>query len=249
VPRILKNLLSKLQITCDNAIHGCQVVVRLENLPLHLNDCEFNPKKPIECVHGCGMVVPKDELNSHNCIRELRKVVVEQNSKIESLTVELIKQKSEMSLISNDLRLLKECIRVLRSNNPNVKSLLEHLENDEVVRWATSLPLARVTRWGGMISTPDTVLQAVIKRALIESNCPSHIINELMENAHERHWPPGLCTLETRQLNRRYYESFVCKRIPSKQAVVVMACDNRHVEPHLIVEPGMVMIFAHGVES
>ena len=122
----------------------------------------------------------------------------------------------------------------MRSNNPSVKSLLEHLENDEVVRWTASLPLARVTRWGGMISTPDTVLQAVIRRSLIESNCPSHIINELMENAHERHWPPGLCTLETRQLNRRYYESFVCKRIPNKQAVVVMACDNRHVEPHLI---------------
>ena len=37
-----------------------------------------------------------------------------------------------------------------------------------------------------MISTPDAVLQAVIKRALIESGCPSHIVNDLMENAHER---------------------------------------------------------------
>ena len=67
-----------------------------------------------------------------------------------------------------------------------------------------------------MISTPDAVLQAVIKRALIESNCPSQLITELMENAHERRWPPGLCTLETRQQNRRLYETIICKRIPGK---------------------------------
>ena len=43
-----------------------------------------------------------------------------------------------------------------------------------------------------MISTPDAVLQAVIKRALIDSGCPTHIVTELMENAHERRWPNGL---------------------------------------------------------
>lgn len=67
-----------------------------------------------------------------------------------------------------------------------------------------------------MISTPDAVLQAVIKRALIDSGCPTHIVNELMENAHERRWPTGLSTLETRQLNRRQYENYITKRIPGK---------------------------------
>mgnify|MGYP001796189767 CR=1 FL=1 len=71
-----------------------------------------------------------------------------------------------------------------------------------------------------MISTPDAVLQAVIKRALIDSSCPDHIISELMENAHERRWPPGLSTLETRQLHRRQYENYVTKRIPGKQVNV-----------------------------
>ena len=28
---------------------------------------------------------------------------------------------------------------------------------------------------------------------------------------------------------RRQYEQYVCKRIPGKQAVVVMACDNTHI--------------------
>jgi E3 ubiquitin-protein ligase NRDP1 len=51
---------------------------------------------------------------------------------------------------------------------------------------------------------------------LIDSGSPSHIVNELMENAHERRWPSGLSTLETRQLNRRQYENYVTKRIPGE---------------------------------
>jgi E3 ubiquitin-protein ligase NRDP1 len=84
------------------------------------------------------------------------------------------------------------------------------------VRWCASLSGARVTRWGGMISTPDAVLQAVIKRALMDSACPAHVVSQLMDNAHERQWPPGLSTLETRQLNRRHYENYVTKRIPGE---------------------------------
>ncbi|KAI8428676.1 hypothetical protein MSG28_007398 [Choristoneura fumiferana] len=33
------------------------------------------------------------------------------------------------------------------------------MRREEVSRWAASLARARVTRWGGMISTPDDVLQ------------------------------------------------------------------------------------------
>lgn len=69
-----------------------------------------------------------------------------------------------------------------------------------------------------------------------------------MENAHESRWPPGLLTLETRQINRRLYEKYVCRRVPNKQAVVVMAIDNMHMCDDLILEPGLVMIFAHGIE-
>ena len=104
------------------------------------------------------------------------------------------------------------------------------LKIDEFFSWSCSLQLARVTRWGGMISTPDLVLQGVIKRALLDSGCPENLTDHLMANAHERHWPEGLSTLETRQLNRRHYESYVCRRIVGKQAVVVLSCDNRHMD-------------------
>ncbi|KAJ8320414.1 hypothetical protein KUTeg_002001 [Tegillarca granosa] len=236
VPRILRNLLSRLQLTCDNAAYGCTVI------------CEHNPKKPVHCVNGCGLVVPKDELKDHNCVRELRNLVQQQQHKIAEMTSELAEHKIQINEQKRELQLLKEYMRSMRVSNPRMREIQSEMENTDVVRWVNSLQAARVTRWGGMISTPDAVLQAVIKRALIDSGCPSHIVNELMENAHERQWPTGLSTLETRQLNRRQYENYVTKRIPGKQAVVVMACENQHMPEDLIIDPGLVMIFAHGVE-
>lgn len=47
----------------------------------------------------------------------------------------------------------------MRVSNPTMRALAEQMEREEVVRWAGSLARARVTRWGGMISTPDDVLQ------------------------------------------------------------------------------------------
>ncbi len=69
-----------------------------------------------------------------------------------------------------------------------------------------------------------------------------------MEKAHERNWPPGLQTLEIRQLNRIHYDRMVCRKVPGKQAVVVLACENRELPSYLMEEPGIMIIFAHGVE-
>ena len=49
VPRILKNLLSKLTIKCENDAFGCEGVVRLDQLQSHLSQCEHNPKRPVNC--------------------------------------------------------------------------------------------------------------------------------------------------------------------------------------------------------
>jgi hypothetical protein len=38
-------------------------------------------------------------------------------------------------------------------------------------------------------------------------------------------------------VSRRQYEQYVCKRIPGKQAVVVMACDNTHIRQGLNISP------------
>lgn len=51
-----------MEITCDNAGHGCTAVVKLDLLSHHLKDCEFNPRRPVVCTLGCGQSVPKEEL-------------------------------------------------------------------------------------------------------------------------------------------------------------------------------------------
>lgn len=61
VPRILKNLLARLSIACDNALYGCTQILKLDALNNHLEDCEHNPKKPLPCERGCGSIIPKDE--------------------------------------------------------------------------------------------------------------------------------------------------------------------------------------------
>jgi IMP cyclohydrolase len=56
-----------------------------------------------------------------------------------------------------------------------------------------------------------------------------HLVNRnILVIELERFCP--FCFLETRQLNRRHYESYVCRRIIGKQAVVVLGCDNRHMD-------------------
>jgi hypothetical protein len=62
-PRILRNLLGRLTISCDNAEFGCEAVVRLDALEGHLAECQHNPKRPVKCEKGCGMVVPLDEVS------------------------------------------------------------------------------------------------------------------------------------------------------------------------------------------
>ncbi|XP_039270136.1 E3 ubiquitin-protein ligase NRDP1-like [Styela clava] len=248
VPRIMRNMLGRLTLMCENRKYGCATIVRLDQLLSHQTECDFNPKKPIQCTRGCGVVVPKDEMSDHNCIRELRCLVNKQKIEINDLNLHKVEANKQISELKHEVSLLKEYIKALKiPTNPSLQIIQQRMEQDDVIRWGSSLTLARVTRWGGVISTPDVVLQTVIKRALIDTQCPLHIVNDLMENAHERRWPVGLSTLETRQLHRRQYEDYVTKRIPGKQAIVILQCENNHMGDDMILHPGIVIIFAHGV--
>ncbi|XP_012267210.1 E3 ubiquitin-protein ligase NRDP1 isoform X2 [Athalia rosae] len=248
VPRILRNLLARLCIGCDNTMYGCQAVVKLDCLASHLEECEYNPKRPMPCEQGCGLIIPKDELKGHHCVRELRNLIQSQQLKLAEMKRELGEQQFQINDQKREIHLLKDFMRAMRVSNPAMRAIADQMERDEVVRWSATLPRARVTRWGGMISTPDGLLQTVIRRTLSEYNCPPHVIDELMANCHEKKWPPGLRSLETRQSSRRQYENYICKRVPGKQAVLVLHCDNTHMPEDMMVEPGLVMIFAHGIE-
>lgn len=252
VPRILRNLLARLTINCDNAQYGCTRLLNLDALSTHLDECEHNPKMPVLCEQGCALVIPKDELKEHNCIKEMRTLIQKQQQKLNDFQHELHELRFLVIEQRREMHFLKDLMRALKINNPSLRAIADAMDRDqldrEVVQWSTTLQPARVTRWGGMISTPDDALQRMIKRTLNEMGCPVHILDDLMENCHECRWPPGLCSLETRQNNRRQYENYVCKRVPGKQAVLVLHCDNLHMGEDMMVEPGLVMIFAHGVE-
>ena len=59
----LKNYLDDLKIKCDHHDRGCPDVVRLENLPRHVDQCGF---APVMCGNeGCEMVVNKNEKENH----------------------------------------------------------------------------------------------------------------------------------------------------------------------------------------
>ena len=71
-PRIVRNLLARLKIACDNASFGCQAIVKLDALDAHLTTCKHNPKRPVDCEKGCGSKVPLDEVSDRERERERR---------------------------------------------------------------------------------------------------------------------------------------------------------------------------------
>lgn len=80
-------------------------------------------------------------------------------------------------------------------------------------------------------------------------NKPSMIIHQYNIISLFLRWPRGLSSLETRQNNRRIYDNYVCRRVPGKQAVLVLPSDNAHMDETVMVHTvGLIMIFAHGVE-
>ena len=127
----------------------------------HLEECEFNPKRPITCEQGCSLIIPKDEMKNHNCVRELRNLIQSQHQKLTEIRRELSEQQFQVNEQKREIHLLKDFMRAMRVSNPIMRDIAEQMERDEIARWSATLPRARVTRWGGMISTPDELLQVL----------------------------------------------------------------------------------------
>lgn len=137
------------------------MILKLDSLPSHLEECEHNPKRPVPCDKGCGFVIPKDEFIDHNCVRELRTLIHTQQQKLDDLKIEISDQNLTINELKRELQLFKDFMRAMRVSNPAMRAIADQMERDEVVRWSSTLARARVTRWGGMISTPDDALQVV----------------------------------------------------------------------------------------
>ena len=152
------------RVKCENAEHGCEAIVRLDNLVEHSAQCEFNPKRPIPC-ESCEMEIPKNQIKNHNCIRDLRKqgknerilqlfmtriLVLDLQTRVESLE----KDKQEQNTRHNrDISRLARMIEQ-SSSHRSILQINNRLVEEQILRWSESLSSARVTRWGGVISTP-----------------------------------------------------------------------------------------------
>ena len=98
----------RLEIRCDNHSHGCESVLRLDNLSGHLKECAHNPKRPVACDKGCGMTtIPKDEMRDHNCVRELRSVMRAQDEKISELETAVREAKYQQAENRIEIAILK----------------------------------------------------------------------------------------------------------------------------------------------
>ena len=109
-PRILKNLLSKLTIKCEYHAFGCEDVVRLDQLQSHLSQCEHNPKRPVNCENGCGLVIPFDALPQHNCVC-LNNLMQNQNYKQAQLQAQIDDQRQQLNEQKHEIQALKNIIR------------------------------------------------------------------------------------------------------------------------------------------
>ncbi|GAU95963.1 hypothetical protein RvY_07478 [Ramazzottius varieornatus] len=237
-PRIYRTILQRLRIHCQFYEHGCAAIISLDQVESHEATCEHNPEGLVMCDKGCGTDYKKSAKWEHNCVAILRQKLDESFTLIHNMT-------TEISDLKRKVKELEEG-KGYRRAQPTVRP--EH-----IAEWADQLTLAQVTYWGGLISTPDSYLQTQVKEALEQSclntNCPAELIDLLMQNSHERAWPPGLRTLERRLFNRTIYEGYACRRVPGSQAVVILSQDNRHMSDDMILHPGLIVIFAHGVED
>ena len=66
------------------------VIMSLDRLGAHRDECQYNPKRPVACDKGCGLIVPLDEAPQHNCVRELYKMLKTQTDEVSNLTTKVV---------------------------------------------------------------------------------------------------------------------------------------------------------------
>ncbi|KAK2718432.1 hypothetical protein QYM36_005671 [Artemia franciscana] len=233
-PRILRNFLSRLTLSCSNQTHGCSASLTLERLAAHLLECNFNPKRPITCQSGCGITILFEEYGNHNCIQSLKNelaIVQKENNE---------KQEEKMSKILSELDLLKAEIDALKKVNKEKKP--------------TSSDLQLLPTVGQ--KSQRIFLFEVSERELSGSGCPLEMVKTLIENSNESRWPPGLRSQEARRANwnrLKDYHRRVGDLVTVPQGFtlykagisLIMASDNAHMDQDLfVINPGFVVLSA-----
>ncbi|XP_015786198.1 E3 ubiquitin-protein ligase NRDP1 [Tetranychus urticae] len=134
IPRIVRNMLNHLSIRCDFIAEGCREVISLEDLSSHKSECKYNPEHPVPCLRDCGALVPKNRLESHDCIKDLRSLICCQQKEIQELKsaitilVSLSEQQKRMASLNNSsLHDLSERYEHLKNSITNLEKPIQQI--------------------------------------------------------------------------------------------------------------------------
>ncbi|KAK2723287.1 E3 ubiquitin-protein ligase NRDP1-like isoform X2 [Artemia franciscana] len=234
-PRIMRNFLSRLTLTCSNQTHGCPAILTLERLEAHLLQCNFDPKRLITCQSGCGLTMPYEESVNHNCLESLK---IEMESKLAIVQKE---NEVKISKLQSELDLLKA------NQTCTVFTDSRWLTNFEIVNVNSNFCLN--SNWR-LISRPVHLMLEVARECLSKSGCPLEMVNTLIQNSYESRWPPGLRSKKARRANQDRLTAYRCRyryvRSPkfNFDLNIIMASDNTHMDQDIfVINPGFLVLY------
>ena len=101
---------------------------------------------------GCGIVIPKDELKDHNCVREMRLLLQQQQNRISTMQQELGEQKVSNAELRRSLDVLREAIQPLLPRGQTLPTMLVNESKDIATERVMFISVGRgeeSKRWGG----------------------------------------------------------------------------------------------------
>ncbi|RWS28034.1 E3 ubiquitin-protein ligase NRDP1-like isoform X1 [Leptotrombidium deliense] len=158
IPRIIRNLLNHLQLKCDFHFSGCKEFLKLEDLPFHRETCVFNPECPINCPKECGAMVPKNILDKHDCVRDLRNLLCSQQKEINELR----------NSISSLVNLADEQRQVATRNNTSLLSLIDKYDNLTKSIQSLEAPIKEVLLLASRSQNEENTVNNQIKSTLAQ---------------------------------------------------------------------------------
>nr|XP_058965525.1 E3 ubiquitin-protein ligase NRDP1-like [Pocillopora verrucosa] len=126
----LRGVVEGLAVHCDNDEHGCKMVLKLEKLPAHLQECEF---ALIECG-ACGKSVKRFELPDHHEECEIIKNLVAKHTKTQKEELTIDNLTKQIALLEVDLNKTKTALRESEGDVRRVKRELRELQFQLEVR-------------------------------------------------------------------------------------------------------------------
>jgi len=163
-PRILKGILSRLQIKCDFEQKGCEAIVSLESLKQHIEECAFNL---VLCDKGCGLTIVKHKVSQHSCVSQevtlqamnktlktlcqaRSKIIADGEEKIAKLESTLKEKNSLITeLVTDGMEKISKLERTLKDRDSRIAELERALsdakqsEKHAIGRWLQSTVVER----------------------------------------------------------------------------------------------------------